>query len=214
MTQLNSLAGCVCGWVECLPSSSFSVPAVLVYSIFRPFVFPKTAICVFRVIGTGSRACFSLSRGFNQRSIRGPWTDIHTQIDTHTNRHTHTLERQQVALAVCEDTWRKWSIRKRDACHCFSARCATLQQHLITVPSAQLCWDFPNKSFTKFSSQSVWGKCLSGLNDIFCGQFWGRQKGLTIQSSLCKRNILCGWMSRGEMASCGLSRCSYGTMPN
>lgn len=151
MTQWNSQAGCSSGWVECLPSSSFYVPAVLVYSIFRPFVFPKTAICVFWVIGTGSRACFSLSRGFNQRSIPGPWTDIHTHIDMYTHRHTHTLKRWQVALVVCEDTWRKWSIRKRDACHCFSARCATLQQHLITVPSAQLCWDFANMSFTKTS---------------------------------------------------------------
>lgn len=110
-----------------LPSSSFSVPAVLVYSIFRPFVFPKTAICVFRVIGTSSRACFSLSRGFNQRCIPGPWTDLHTHIDTYTHRHTHALKRRQVALAVCGDTWRKWSVRKRDACHCFSACRATLQ---------------------------------------------------------------------------------------
>lgn len=88
VTQWKSLAGCSSGWVECLPSSSFSVPAVLVYSIFRPFVFPKTAICVFRVIGTGSRACFSLSRGFNQRCIPGPWTDIHTYTHIHTETHT------------------------------------------------------------------------------------------------------------------------------
>lgn len=150
MTQRNSLAGCSSGWVECLPSSSFPVPAVLVYSIFRPFVFPKTAICVFRVIGTGSRACFSLSHGFNQLCIPGPWTDVYTHTNSNTHRHiytethTHALKRRQVVLAVCGDTWRKWSVRKRDACHRFSARRATLQQHLITVPSARLCWDFPN----------------------------------------------------------------------
>lgn len=143
MTQRN-LAGCSIGWI---PSSSFSVPAVLVYSIFRPFVFPKTAICVFRVIGIGSRACFSLSHGFNQRCIPRPWTDIHKHIDTQTHRQIHALKRQQVALAVCGDTWRKWSIRKRDACHCFPARRATLQLRLITVPSEKLCWGSPNMSF-------------------------------------------------------------------
>lgn len=147
MTQRN-LAGCSTEWVASLPSSSFfSVPAVLVYSIFRPFVFPKTAICVFRVIGIGSQACFLLSRGFNQRCIPGPWTDLHTRAGTQTLRFVHALQRQQVALAVCGDTWRKWSIRKRDACHCFPARRATLQRCLITVPSAQLCWGFLNASF-------------------------------------------------------------------
>lgn len=218
MTQLIVWLAASVDDAECLPSFSFSVPAVLVYSIFRPFVFPKTAICVFRVIGTGSQACFSLSRGFNQRTIRGPWTDIHMQIDTHTYRHTHTLKRRQVALAVCEDTWRKWSIRKRDACHCFSAHRATLQQHLITVPSAQLCWDFPNMFFTKFSSQSVWGECHHGLSWIssvlVLVNLESGLKGLTIRSSHCKGNNLRAWMSRGEMTSCGLIRCLYGMVAN
>lgn len=144
MTQWISLSGCVSGWADCLPSASSSVPAVLVFSIFRPFVFPKTAICVFRVSGTGSRACFSLSHEFNQRNIPESWTDTHTHIDTYADRHTHALKRQQVAFAVCKDTWRKRSVRNRDARHCFSARRATPQQHLTTVPSVQLCWDFAN----------------------------------------------------------------------
>lgn len=74
-------------------SSLLSVPAACVDSIFRPFVSPKTAICVFRVIGTGSRACFfSLSRGFNQRCVPEPRTDVPT--------HRHTRP-QETAGCVC-----------------------------------------------------------------------------------------------------------------
>lgn len=91
MTQWNTLVVCSSGRVEC-PPPSFSVPAVLVYSIFRPFVFPKTAICVFRVIGTGSRACFSLSRRFNQHCIPGPWTDTRTNTSTYTQKYTRPQE--------------------------------------------------------------------------------------------------------------------------
>lgn len=158
MTRRN-LCGCCTGGCESLPSSSFSVPAVLLYSIFRPFVFPKTAICVFRVIGIGSLACFSLSCGFNQRCIPEPWTDKHTLTDTHT--HLHALQRQQVVLAVCWDTWRKRSIRKKDATHCLPPRCATLQQRLITVPSAQLSWGFPKYIFQLKLTQAERGKLSS-----------------------------------------------------
>lgn len=138
MTQWNSLAVCSSGWVECLSPprpSSFFVPAVLVYSIFRPFVFPKTAICVFRVIGTGSRACFSLSHGFNQHCIPGPWTEAHTHVGTYTGRHTHALKRRQVALAVCEDTWRKWSVRKR----CLSLLLCLLRHASAAPHNSSLC---------------------------------------------------------------------------
>lgn len=66
---------------------------------------------------------------------------IHTHWQTHTR--LHALQRQQVVLAVCWDTWRKRSIRKKDASHCFPPRGATLHQRLITVPSAHLSWGFP-----------------------------------------------------------------------
>lgn len=124
---------CFFGWVECSPPHpiSSSVPAGLVYSIFRPFVFPQTAICVFRVTGTGSRACFSLSRGFNQRGIPEPWTETHTRAHTHRWRHvyteTHTPSRdgRLRCLSVRTPGWSEaW---EKDFCHCFSARSSTLQ---------------------------------------------------------------------------------------
>lgn len=82
------------------------------------------------------------------------------QINTHwqTHTHLHALQRQQVVLAVCWDTWRKRSIRKKDASHYLPPRCATLQQRLITVPSAQLSWGFPKYIFQLKLTQAERGK--------------------------------------------------------
>lgn len=87
------------------------------------------------------------------------------QINIHwqTHTHLHTLQRQQVVLAVCWDTWRKRSIRKKDASHCLPPRCATLQQRLITVPSAQLSWGFSKYIFQLKLTQAERGKLSSTL---------------------------------------------------
>ncbi len=169
MTQRNSLAGCSSGWVECLPSSSFSIPAVLVYSIFRPFVFPKTAICVFRVIGTGSRACFSLSSGFNQRCIPGPWTDMHTHIDTYTHRHARPQE--TAGCVGCMRRHLEEVKRKKERCLSLllcSPRHASATPHNSSLCSALL--RLPNLSLPKISCKhspletnlllSSWWYCL------------------------------------------------------
>lgn len=136
MTRRN-LCGCCTKWFESLPSSSFSVPAVLVYSIFRPFVFPKTAICVFRVIGIGSLACFSLSCGFNQRCIPEPWTDKHTLTDTHTS----TRPPETAGCVGCMLRHLEEAKHKKEGCHSLppsSLRHASAAPHNSSLCSAQL----------------------------------------------------------------------------
>lgn len=94
---------------------------------------------------------FRLAVGLISAAYLSPG-QINTYWQTHT--HLHALQRQQVVLAVCWDTWRKRSIRKKDASHCLPPRCATLQQRLITVPSAQLSWGFPKYIFQRKLTQA------------------------------------------------------------
>lgn len=134
------------------------------YSIFRPFVFPKTAICVFRVIGIGSRACFSLSRGFNQRCIPGPWTDIHTHTHKHTDTQTRTRPQETAGCVGC--MWRHLEEVKRKRERCLSLlpcspRHASAAPHNSSLCSALL--RFPKYVFQLNlpQTQSARGKFAS-----------------------------------------------------
>lgn len=126
----------------CIPFSAH------LFSPKQPYVYSGSLVF-------GSRACVSLSRGFNQRGIPGPWTDTHIHTARRTNTQARTRPQETAGCVGCmqrhlEEVKHK---RERDACHSFPTRHATLHQRLITVPSAPLYWGFPqirlsNKSRT------------------------------------------------------------------
>lgn len=155
----------------CFP---ISVPAALVYSIFRPFVFPIAAICVVRVIGASRRTLFALSRGFNQCSIPEPG---HTRTHRGTHTYTHAPRRRQVVLAACEDTWNRWSGRETpitafSLCHASATPHNTPSPHTHTHTVV-------NTHPPLFSGSTATSKLIS-VWEVICPLllgFWGSVKG-------------------------------------
>lgn len=133
-----------------LDDLSLSPPLLSLYQLclcipFSTYLFsPKQPYAYSGSLELAAWHVFRLAVGLISAAYLSPG-QINTHWQTHT--HLHALQRQQVVLAVCWDTWRKRSIRKKDASHCLPPRCATLQQRLITVPSAQLSWGFPKYIF-------------------------------------------------------------------
>lgn len=110
------------------------------YSIFRPFIFSNTAICVFRVIGTGSRLSFLLSSEFNQRGILGA-----LDRSTHVLGDAHILRRWQVVCAVCVRTPGRSEAGETEMLVTAHQCYASAEPH----STAQFCWDFLNMTLSK-----------------------------------------------------------------
>lgn len=83
---------------------------------FPPICFPQNShMCIQGHWCSAAAHVFRLAVGLISAAYLGPG-QIHTytQRDAQTHRHVHALRRRQVVLAVCKDTWRKWSIRERE----------------------------------------------------------------------------------------------------
>lgn len=95
---------------------------------------------------------FRLAVGLISAAYLGPGqARTHTWTRLHTDAHTRPPETAGCVGCMRRHLEEVKRERERDACHRFSARRATLQQCLITVPSAQL--RLPNMSSTEISHQ-------------------------------------------------------------